>query len=217
MVFFLYQIWMKYFETKFLEEVKDFISKLNKNVIAKVLYTIDLAEKNKDTRLTKLKNDIWEFRMRHEGVQIKLLAFWSREDNKKILVLVTQGIVKKGGKIPVSEIERTLKIAKTNVKLYSLSEMKDQFIGEILTPERNNYEYELRMEVLGKMIKKARKERNLSQEQLGKLIGVKIAQIAKLENSVDSASIDTMIKAFKVFNAEISFNVKLENENLQVL
>lgn len=216
MVFFLYQIWMN-FETKFLAEAKDFISKLDKNVIAKVLYTIDLAEKNKDPRLTKLKNDIWEFRTRYEGVQIKLLAFWSREESKEILVLATQGIVTKGGKIPVSEIERTLKIAKTNIKLYSLSEMKDQFVGEILTQERNDYEYELRMDVLGKMIKKARKERNLSQEQLGSLIGVKIAQIAKLENSVDSASIDTMIKAFKIFNAEISFNVKLENENLQVL
>ncbi len=52
----------------------------------------------------------------------------------------------------------------------SLSEMKDKYIGETGTKERDEYEYELRMDILGKMIKAARKEQNLTQEELGKLI-----------------------------------------------
>lgn len=50
------------------------------------------------------------------------------------------------------------------IKSYSLSEMKDEFIGREGTRERDEYEYELRMDVLGKMIKTARQERNLTQE-----------------------------------------------------
>jgi DNA-binding XRE family transcriptional regulator len=105
---------------------------------------------------------------------------------------------------------------KKEIKTYSLSEMKDEVIGKIGTKERDKYEYELRMDVLGRMIKTARKERNLTQEQLGQLIGVKKAQISKLESSTNSATIDTIIKVFKALKAEISFNVKIENQNLQV-
>ena len=99
----------------------------------------------------------------------------------------------------------------------TLSEMKDKYIGKNGTKEREEYEYELRMDVLGKLIKTARKERNLTQEQLGKLIGVKKAQISKLENSANSATIDTILKVFKALKAEINFNVRLENDFVKVV
>jgi HTH-type transcriptional regulator / antitoxin HipB len=97
------------------------------------------------------------------------------------------------------------------VKTYSLAEMKDKYIGKVGTKERDEYEYELRMDVLGKMIKTARQERNLTQEELGRLVGVQKAQISKLESSANSATIDTIIKVFKALQAEINFNVKLED------
>ena len=102
-------------------------------------------------------------------------------------------------------------MAKTAMKSYSLAEMKDKYIGKKGTPNRDEYEYELRMDVLGKMIKAARQERNLTQGELGKLIGVQKAQISKLESSANSATIDTVIKVFKALKAEINFNVKIEN------
>ena len=103
-------------------------------------------------------------------------------------------------------------MAKQQLKTYSLAEMKNKFIGQEGTQNREDYEYELRMEVLGKMIKAARQERQLTQEQLGELVGVKKAQISKLESSANSATIDTILKVFKALKAEINFNVKIENE-----
>lgn len=99
----------------------------------------------------------------------------------------------------------------SEIKTFSLAEMKDKYIGEVGTKERDDYEYELRMDVLGRMIKTARIERNLTQEELGKLVGVQKAQISKLESSANSATIDTIIKVFKALKAEINFNVKLED------
>jgi HTH-type transcriptional regulator / antitoxin HipB len=104
-------------------------------------------------------------------------------------------------------------MAKTQVKSFSLDEMKDKYIGKKGTKARDSYEYELNMDVLSYMIKKARLERNLTQEQLGKLIGVQKAQISKLESSANSATIDTVFKALK---ADIHFNVKIENKHLQL-
>lgn len=99
---------------------------------------------------------------------------------------------------------------------YSLAEMKDKYIGKVGTTERDDYEYELSMELLGRMIKTARQERNLTQEQLGQLIGVQKSQISKLESSTNSATIDTIIKVFKALKADIHFNVTLENQRIQL-
>lgn len=107
-------------------------------------------------------------------------------------------------------------MSKATIKSYSLAEMKNQFIGKVGTTERDNYEYELNMDVLSHMIKKARQERNLTQEQLGKLVGVQKAQISKLESSANSATIDTVLKVFKALKADIHFNVTIENKQLQL-
>jgi HTH-type transcriptional regulator / antitoxin HipB len=108
-------------------------------------------------------------------------------------------------------------MATTEIKSYSLAEMKDKYIGKIGTSDRDEYEYELRMDVLGRMIKTARQERNLTQEQLGQLVGVQKSQISKLESSTNSATIDTILKVFKALKADIHFNVTLEKQYVQLV
>lgn len=98
----------------------------------------------------------------------------------------------------------------------TLDQLKDQYIGAIGSPAREEYEYELRMEVLGKMIRATRKQRNLSQEELGRLVGVQKAQISKLESSANSATIDTILKVFNAMRAEILFQVKIEDAIVKI-
>ena len=107
-------------------------------------------------------------------------------------------------------------MAKAAIKSYSLAEMKDKYIVKIGTKDRDEYEYDLNMDVLSHMIRKARQERNLTQEQLGKLVGVQKAQISKLENGANSATIDTVIKVFKALKADIRFNVTIEDRQLDL-
>ena len=108
-------------------------------------------------------------------------------------------------------------MAKTEIKAKSLAEMKDKYIGNVGTVERDLYEYELNMELLGRMIKSARQERNLTQEQLGLLVGVQKSQISKLEKSTNSATIDTIMKVFRALKADIHFNVTLEKQFIQLV
>ena len=102
------------------------------------------------------------------------------------------------------------------IKTYSLSEMEDKYIGKKGTKERDEYEYELRMDLLGQMIRTTRKEKKLTQEKLGQLIGVNKSQISKLENNANSATIETIIRVFKALKAEINFNVILDNTKLEI-
>jgi phage-related protein len=102
---------MKYFETRFLEEADEFISKLDSRTAKKIFYNIDLAEQTNDPKLLKkLHNDIWEFRTKCGGLQIRLLAFWDKTDNQKTLVFATHGFVKKADKVPKNEIDRAIRI-----------------------------------------------------------------------------------------------------------
>ncbi len=94
--------------------------------------------------------------------------------------------------------------------------MIDKHIGKIGTPERNEFEAELKAELVGYAIKQARLKRKLTQSQLGELVGVKKAQISKLENSVSSARLDTILKVFKALNAKVSFQVELLNEQMKI-
>ncbi|MGV8945508.1 MAG: type II toxin-antitoxin system RelE/ParE family toxin [Lutibacter sp.] len=102
---------MRYFETIFIEEADEFISKLDAKTIKKIFYNIDLAEQTNDPKLLKkLQNDIWEFRTKYAGLQIRLLAFWDKTDNKRTLVIATHGLIKKVDKIPTKEIDRTTRL-----------------------------------------------------------------------------------------------------------
>ncbi len=102
------------------------------------------------------------------------------------------------------------------MKTYSLEELTDKHVGKKGTPNRDAFEYELRLDLLGQAIKEARKERNLTQEQLGELVGVKKAQISKLENSLTDARFETIIKVFRALNAKINFNVELLNQKMNI-
>lgn len=102
------------------------------------------------------------------------------------------------------------------MKTKSLDEITDKYIGKEGTPEREEFENELRLDLIGQAIKQARKERKLTQEQLGKLVGVQKAQISKIENHLTDARFDTIIKVFKALNAKINFKVELLNQNLNI-
>lgn len=104
----------------------------------------------------------------------------------------------------------------THLKMFSFDEIKNEFIGEVGTPKRILYEQELQMEMMGDLIKKVRLERNMTQEELGKLIGVQRAQISKLENNTTNVTIETIFKVFSALKAKVNFNVEILNNTIQI-
>lgn len=102
------------------------------------------------------------------------------------------------------------------MKIYTLDQVQDKLIGKIGTPERDLFEYELQMNLIGKAIKQTRKERNLTQEELGKLIGVQKSQISRLESNASNVTIDTLLRVFTALKAKVKLQVELPNININV-
>lgn len=97
------------------------------------------------------------------------------------------------------------------MKVYSFDEIKDKYLGKVGTKKRDEYEHELRVDLIAEAIKEVRKKRNLTQEQLGKLVGVQKAQISKLESGQGDIRFETVLRVFSALKAKISFNIELMN------
>ncbi|MFN8206027.1 MAG: helix-turn-helix transcriptional regulator [Bacteroidales bacterium] len=89
----------------------------------------------------------------------------------------------------------------------TVGQLEDKYFGKIGTSTRNQYEYELEMEILSEKLRQLRKERNLTQEELGKLVGVQKAQISKLERSVNNTTIATILKVFQALDAKVLIRI----------
>lgn len=100
--------------------------------------------------------------------------------------------------------------------MMSLDQLKDKHIGEEGTAERDKYEFDLKVEILGQMIKNTRKERNLTQEQLGELIGVQKSQISKLERNTKNVTIETILKVFRALKTNIKFSIEMSEDNFEI-
>jgi DNA-binding XRE family transcriptional regulator len=100
------------------------------------------------------------------------------------------------------------------LKIYSQEEALDRVIGKKGTPAREKFEFSLEMEIVGEMIKRARKNKGLTQEELGKLIGVQKAQISKLERSAKNVTIETIIKVFDALDTKVKFSFDMPKKKI---
>lgn len=100
------------------------------------------------------------------------------------------------------------KMKKEKIKTVSLDTMIDKHIGKKGTAKRDAFDNELRMDLLGEAIKETRKAKNLTQEQLGAMMGVQKAQISKIENSIKNARFETILRAFEALEARVYFQVE---------
>ncbi len=96
------------------------------------------------------------------------------------------------------------------MKTYTFDEAKDMHIGKIGTPERDAYEREVaearRTFLIGEAIRETRLKKNLTQDELGKMIGVKRSQVSKIEKG-RNLTFSTVARVFRAMNVEVSFDV----------
>lgn len=102
------------------------------------------------------------------------------------------------------------------MKTYTLDEVTDKLVGKIGTENRDKFEYDLQMDLIGNAIRETRKERKLTQEELGKLIGVQKAQISRLENNTSNATIETIMRVFSALKASVKLQIELPNLQISV-
>lgn len=92
---------------------------------------------------------------------------------------------------------------------HTLEEVTDKLIGKVGTSDRDKFEYELQLDLIGQAIQQTSLERNLTQEELGKLIGVQKSQISRIESNASNVTIDTLMRVFNALQAKVKLQVEL--------
>ena len=86
---------------------------------------------------------------------------------------------------------KTIKDAKT------FDELLDIKYGKLGTPKRDEFETKAKAFVIGEMIKDARKEAHITQEELARKTGTKKSYISRVENGKIDIQVSTLFKIFE--------------------
>ncbi len=96
------------------------------------------------------------------------------------------------------------------MKFKSANELIDDVWGKVGTAERDAMEAQLKEEIqayhAGEAIKKARMSKHLTQEQLGEMMGVKRAQVSRIEKG-HNLTLSTISRAFKAMGIGVSLEI----------
>jgi DNA-binding XRE family transcriptional regulator len=79
----------------------------------------------------------------------------------------------------------------------NFDELLDKKYGKIGSEKRNEFEERSHMFIISEMLKQARKEEKLTQEQLAQRAGTKKSYISKLENAKGNIQLSTLIRIFE--------------------
>jgi len=79
----------------------------------------------------------------------------------------------------------------------NFDELLDKKYGKIGSEKRNEFEERSHMFIISEMLKQARKEEKLTQEQLAERAGTKKSYISKLENAKGNIQLSTLIRIFE--------------------
>jgi len=82
-------------------------------------------------------------------------------------------------------------------KVMTFEELLEVEHGRIGTDSRNEYEEGAQMFIVSEMLKEARKEANMTQEQLAERAGTKKSYISKIENARGNIQLSTLIRIFE--------------------
>jgi ribosome-binding protein aMBF1 (putative translation factor) len=79
----------------------------------------------------------------------------------------------------------------------NFDELIEREHGKIGSDSRNEYEERAQMFIVSEMLKEARKQANLTQEQLADKAGTKKSYISKIENAKGNIQLSTLIRIFE--------------------
>ena len=96
--------------------------------------------------------------------------------------------------------------AQAPVRITKYQDLKDGLVGAPGTAEREAFEFELNLELIPLKIKEYRKSNNLTQSELGALLGVQKTQISKLETNAVNVTLATLLKVFRAMHTTIKLS-----------
>lgn len=181
----------------------DFFKAQTQKVRDKIIKILDLIEQVERIPSTYLKyiegtNGLFEVRVQLGNNIFRIFCFF---DGNKFVILLT-GFQKKTQKTPPTEIDRAIRLMNEYyeekkegdkpMKTKTLDQIKNDYYGQVGTPERDRIERELEALRIGFKIRSAREKKEITQAELASRINKKRTFISKVENDGENITLKTL-------------------------
>lgn len=94
--------------------------------------------------------------------------------------------------------QKQIKAMKEYKKISTFNQLIELEHGKIGSETRNVYEEKSQMFIISEMLKEARKEAKLTQEELAERTGTKKSYISRIENGKGNIQLSTLIRIFEI-------------------
>jgi len=193
-----------YFTGFYLEQPEKVQEKIE--YVFKILRTVQNVPKKFLDHMTGT-DGLYEIRIEFESNIYRIFCCFDKGN----LVVLFNGFQKKSQKTPKNEIDLALKLKdeyfnskkekamnKENIKnAKNFDELLDIKYGKTGTQKRDESEEKAQYFVISEILKEARKEANMTQEQLAEKVGTKKSYISRLENGKCDIQLSTLYRIFE--------------------
>jgi HTH-type transcriptional regulator / antitoxin HipB len=101
--------------------------------------------------------------------------------------------------------------------LIDFDDYKNKIYGKAGSPKREQYEQEFKSELIGEFLREIRREKDLTQSEIAKKMGIKDKSgISKIENNLSSQRIDTIIKFILALDAKMTIKLEYDNKTKEL-
>lgn len=194
-----------YFQDFYLEQPEKTQEKIE--YIFRIIKTVPNVPKKFLEHITGT-DGLYETRIEFESNIYRIFCCFDKGN----LVVLFNGFQKKSQKAPKKEIDMVLKLKEeyfNSKKKYKMNKKQkirntknfDELLnikyGQIGTKKRDEFEEKSQYFVISEMLKEARKEANITQEELAEKIGTKKSYISRLENGKCDIQLSTLYRIFE--------------------
>lgn len=92
------------------------------------------------------------------------------------------------------------------MNFYTQEQIEDKHIGNKGTDVRKVYDEEIDLFLVGEAIRQARQTKQMTQKQLGDLVGVQKSQISRLERG-KNLTLSTITRLFRAMDLKVSLDI----------
>jgi phage-related protein/DNA-binding XRE family transcriptional regulator len=178
---------------------QDFLESLPvkvQNKIFKIIEAVEILQRVPQQYLKSISGSkrLFEVRIQLGSDIWRVFCFFENER----LVILLNGFVKKTQKTPKEEIKLAMDLMKRNMmtnqedKIISWNQIKDNVYGQEGTQRRDDLDRDFESFKIGLLLRKAREEKKLTQEQLAQLVEKKRTFISRLENDGSNMTLKTL-------------------------
>ncbi len=101
-------------------------------------------------------------------------------------------------------------------KSKTLEQLEEKYFGKKGNARRDDYEKQVKIEIIGELLKQFREDKHLTQGQLAEKMGIDKTYVSKIENNLKTQRLDTLLSFLKALRGQLLIRIPSDGSYKEV-